>query len=158
VVGHRSRQGCTGCHHSTQRLDDAPGRDVPGATVDGVGLLAVLVVTGLRVGMAVDDLGRPLGIPELHLLLVIALTGDVLLAFPLAGRRSITVGLLLLLLAEWLHELLGVVVPGVVHRARRTTLITTRGLAWSLLAAWGPTPAAAAIVVAVGVPTSGMLL
>jgi hypothetical protein len=129
-----------------------------------VGLLAVLVVTGLRVGMAVDDLGRPLGIPELHLLLVIALTGDVLLAFPLAGRRSITVGLLLLLLAEWLHELLdlsellGVVVPGVVHRARRPTLITTGGLAWSLLAAWGPTPAAAAIVVAVGVPTSGMLL
>jgi hypothetical protein len=53
-----------------QRLDDAPRRDVPGAIVDDVELLAVLVVTGLRVRVVVDDLDRPLGILELHLFLV----------------------------------------------------------------------------------------
>jgi hypothetical protein len=45
-----------------------------------VELLAVLIVTGFRVGVAVDDLDRPLGALEL-LLLLVALTGNMLLAF-----------------------------------------------------------------------------
>jgi hypothetical protein len=47
--------------------------DVPGATIHDVELLAVLVVTGLKVGVAVYDLDHPLGILELHLLLLISL-------------------------------------------------------------------------------------
>jgi hypothetical protein len=68
-------------------------------------LLAALVVAGVRIGEAVDDLDCPLGVPELHIL-IDALAGNVLLAFPLAGRRDIMAGLLLLLLAELLHRLL----------------------------------------------------
>jgi hypothetical protein len=49
-----------------------------------VELLAALVVTGFGVVVPVDDLDHPLGVLELHLLLIVALTGNVLLAFPLA--------------------------------------------------------------------------
>jgi hypothetical protein len=45
--------------------------------------------------VAVDDLDRPLDVLELHLLLIVALMGNVLLAFPLAGRRAVVMGLLL---------------------------------------------------------------
>jgi hypothetical protein len=88
-----------------------------------VELLAVLVVTGFEVRLTVDDLDRPLGILELHLRLPITLMGNFLLAIPLAGRRVVLARLLLLLLAELLHELLdlptllGTMVPGVMHRA-----------------------------------------
>jgi hypothetical protein len=88
-----------------------------------VEVLAALVVTGLAVGVALDDLNRHLGIPELHLHLIVALSGNVLFAFPLVGRRAVTVELLLLLLTELLRELLdlpallGAVAPRVVHRA-----------------------------------------
>jgi hypothetical protein len=75
VVGRRSRCGCSGYHRLAQRLDNVPGRDVLGAAVDDVELLAALVVAGLGVGVAVDDLDRPLGILELHLL-IIALVGN----------------------------------------------------------------------------------
>jgi hypothetical protein len=68
MVGHRSWRGHNGCQHSVQRLDDAPGCDVPGATIDDMELLEALVVAGLRVGVVVDDLDHPLGILELHLL------------------------------------------------------------------------------------------
>jgi hypothetical protein len=97
-----------------------------------VELLVMLVVIGLRVEVTIDNLDHPLGVLELHLLLVIALKGNVLLAFPLAGRRSITVGVLLLLLVE----LLDVVAPRVMHQASWPTLITAEGLACSLVAAW----------------------
>jgi hypothetical protein len=109
-------------------------------------LLAVLVVAGLRDEVVVDDLDRPLDILELHLLLGIALAGNVLLAFPLAGRCAITVGLLLLLLTELLRELfdlptlLGAVAPGVVHRVLWSDLIAAEGLARSLVTAWATTP------------------
>jgi hypothetical protein len=72
--------------------------------------------------------------------------GNVLLAFPLVRRRAIAAGLLLLLLAELLHKLLdlsallGVVAPGVVHRAPQPALITARGLVRSLVTAWAVTP------------------
>jgi hypothetical protein len=84
-------------------------------------LLVVLVVAGLGVGVTIDDLDHPLSILELHLLLIGALTGNVLLAFLLAGRCVVTMGLLLLLLAELLCELLdllallGTMAPGVIH-------------------------------------------
>jgi hypothetical protein len=107
--------------------------------------LAALVVTRLRVGVTVDHLDHPLGILELHLLLV-ALVGNLLLAFPLAGRRAITARLLLLLLVELFHELLdlsallGVVAPGVVHRAPQPTLIDILGLARSVVTTWAAAP------------------
>jgi hypothetical protein len=118
MVGHRSRRGCSGCHHSVQRLDDALERDAPGAIVDDVELLAMLIVTGLGVRVVIDDLDHPLGILELHLLLVVALMGNVLLAFLLVGRWAVMVRLLLI---ELLHELLDLpallsaVTPGFVH-------------------------------------------
>jgi hypothetical protein len=117
-----------------QRLDDIPRRDVPGATIHDVELLVVLVVTGLGVEVAIDDLDRPLCILELHLLLLLALVGNLLLTFPLAGRRAIVARLLLLLLTELLRELLdllallGTVAPRVVHRAPWTALVATKGL------------------------------
>jgi hypothetical protein len=129
-----------------QRLDDALGRDIPGAIVDDVELLAPLLVAGLRVRVVVDDLDHPLGILELHLLLVIALTGNVLLAFPLVGRHAIMTGLLLLLLTELLCKLvdllalLGAVRPRVVHRAQWPTLISAGGLAQWLVTAWASAP------------------
>jgi hypothetical protein len=85
-----------------------------------VELLAMLVVTGLRVRVVVDDLDCPLGVLELHLLLVVALVGNMPLAFPLAERRAVMVGLLLILLVELFHKLLDLpallsaVAPGVV--------------------------------------------
>jgi hypothetical protein len=109
-------------------------------------LLVVLVVVGLGVGVTVDDLDHPLSILELHLLLIGALTGNVLLAFLLAGRRAVVAGLLLLLLVELLYRLLdlsalpSVVVPGVVHWAPQPTLIAARGLAQLLVTTWITTP------------------
>jgi hypothetical protein len=107
-----------------------PGRDVPRAVVDDVELLAALIVTGLKVRVVIDDLDRPLGILELHLLLVIALTGNVLLAFPLAGRCAITAGLLLLLLMELLCKLLDLTAllgtAAHPHRCRRAGAVAYR--------------------------------
>jgi hypothetical protein len=49
-------------------------------------LLAALVIAGVTVRVTVDGLEHPLGILELHLLLLVALRGNLLLAFPLMGR------------------------------------------------------------------------
>jgi hypothetical protein len=130
VVGRRSQRGCSCCHRLAL-LDDAPRHDVPEAAVHDVELLVSLVVTvfGVRVGVAVDDLDCPLGILELHIMLLIALMGHLLLAFPLVGRCAIAARLLLLLLMKLLRELLDLpalldtVVPGVVHQALWTALI-----------------------------------
>jgi hypothetical protein len=95
-----------------------PRRDVLGATIYDVELLAVLIVTRFGVRVAIDDRNGPLGIPELHLLLLVALVGNLLLAFPLVGRRAVMARLLLVeLLHELLDllELLAAVVPRVVH-------------------------------------------
>jgi hypothetical protein len=111
-----------------------------------VELLAMLVVTGLGVRVVVDDLDCPLRVLELHLLLVVALMGNMPLAFPLAERRAVMVGLLLILLVELFHKLLDLpallsaVAPGVVDRAPRSALVAARGLAWSLVTAWATAP------------------
>jgi hypothetical protein len=67
--------------------------------------LAVLVVTGLRVGVAIDGLQCPLGILRLHLYIFLLLGVHLLLTLPLAGRRAI-LALLLHLLTELFCELL----------------------------------------------------
>jgi hypothetical protein len=51
--------------------------------------LAVLVVTGLRVGVAVDGLQCPLGILKLHLYVLLLLWVDFLLALLLTGKHAI---------------------------------------------------------------------
>jgi hypothetical protein len=110
-----------------------------------VELLAALIVTGLWVRVVVDDLDRPLGILELHLLIV-GLVGNLLLAFPLAGSYAVIVRLLLLLLMELFHKvldlptLLSIVVPGVVHQAPRPALIAVGELARSLVTVWAMAP------------------
>jgi hypothetical protein len=113
-----------------------------------VELLAALIVAGVGVGVgvAVDSLECPLGILELHLLFLVALGGNLLLAFPLAGRRVITARLLLLLLAELLREhldlpaLLHTVAPRVGYRAPWTALVAVRGLPQPLVTSWAMTP------------------
>jgi hypothetical protein len=66
----------------------------------------VLVVTGLRVGVAIDNLQCPLGILKLHLCVFLLLGVHLLLALPLAGRHTILALLLLHLFMELFHELL----------------------------------------------------
>jgi hypothetical protein len=65
------------------------GTSHPGTIVHDVELLVALVVTGVKVGVAIDSLERPLGILELHLLFLVALRGNLLLAFPLTGKRAV---------------------------------------------------------------------
>jgi hypothetical protein len=96
--------------------------------------------------MIVDDLDNPLDILELHLLLI-ALVGNLLLAFPQVGRHAvIALLLLLLLLTELLCELhdlstlLSTMAPGVVHRALQTALITAGALSWLLVASQAMAP------------------
>jgi hypothetical protein len=96
--------------------------------------------------VAIDDHDRPLGVLELHLLHLVALVGNMMLAFLLVGRCAVVARLLLLLLAELLYELLDLlalleaVAPGVVHRAPGTALVATGGLLRPLVAAWAMTP------------------
>jgi hypothetical protein len=69
-----------------------------------------------------------------------------MLAFPLAWRRAVMAGLLLLLLMKLLCKLLDlpalldVVTPVVVHRVPCPTLIAAGELAQSLVASWASTP------------------
>jgi hypothetical protein len=90
-----------------------------------VGHLAALVVTGLRVGVAIDDLQCPLGILKLHLCVFLLLGVHLLLALPLTGRCAI-LALLLHLFTELFCELLDLPILhrgmacGVVHQALRT--------------------------------------
>jgi hypothetical protein len=130
-----------------------------------VELLVALIVTGVRVGVAVDGLECPLSVLELNLLLLVALGGNLLLAFPLLGRCAVTPRLLLLLLVELLYELLDlpallyVVVPRVVYQAPWTTLVIAGGPPQPLVTTWPhPPPAAAAAAATVGASASGLLL
>jgi hypothetical protein len=109
-------------------------------------LLAALVVTRVRVRVVIDSLERPLGILELHLLLLVAFSGNLLVAFPPLGWCAHVPRLLLLLLVELLHELpnlptlLYAVAPRVVYQPSRTARIATGGLPRPLLASWATTP------------------
>jgi hypothetical protein len=60
----RRRSGCR--YLPAQGLDDAPGRNVPGAPEHDMECLAPLVVTGLILGVAIDDLHLPLSVLECH--------------------------------------------------------------------------------------------
>jgi hypothetical protein len=90
---------------SVQGLDDAPGGDVLGTFEHDIERLAALVVTGLRVGVAIDGLQRPPGILELHLYVFLLLRVHFLFALPLVGRLAV-LALLLHLFAELFCELL----------------------------------------------------
>jgi hypothetical protein len=111
-----------------------------------VELLAALIVVELGVRVVVDDFDCPLGILELHLLLAVALTDNMLLTSPLVGRCAVVTGLLLLLLVKLLCNLLDLssllraMAHGVVHWAPRPALVTAGGLVRSLVAAWAVAP------------------
>jgi hypothetical protein len=89
--------------------------------------------------VVIDNLNHHLGILGLYLFLLIALGGNLLLAFPLVGSHAVVAWFLLLLLTELLRKLLdlsallGAMAPGVVHRAPWTALINTGGLSWPLI-------------------------
>jgi hypothetical protein len=90
--------------------------------------LAVLVVAGLEVGVAVDGLHLPLGVLECHFFIPLLFRIYLLFALPLAKRHAFSVRLLLSL-AELLHELLdlsiltSVVARRVMHQASSSSLL-----------------------------------
>jgi hypothetical protein len=89
--------------------------------------LATLVVTGLRVIVAIDGLQCPLGLLKLHLCVFLLLGVDLLLALPLAGRRTILA--LLHVFTELFRELLDLqalhcgMARRVVHWALRAAVV-----------------------------------
>jgi hypothetical protein len=113
---------------SARSLDDTPEHVGPRTSKHDVERLAVLVVTGLRVGVAMDGLQCSLGILRLHLYIFLLLGVHLLLALPLAGRHAI-LALLLHLFTELFRELLDLLAlrrgmaHGVVHRALRAAVI-----------------------------------
>jgi hypothetical protein len=105
----------------------------------------VLVVTGLRVGVAIDGLQCPLGILKLHLCVFLLLGVHLLLVLPLAGRRAIVALLLLHLFAKLFCELLDLpvlrrgMVHGVVYWALRATIVAIGRLTEAFVASWPAT-------------------
>jgi hypothetical protein len=124
--------------------------------------LAALIVTALRVGVAIDGLQCPLGILKLHLCIFLLLGVHLLLALPLAGRRAI-LALLLHLFAELVQELLDLpalrrgTARGAVHRALCAAVVAIGRLAGAFVASRPATAPPAAAVAAVGAPASGWL-
>jgi hypothetical protein len=122
-----------------QSFDDVPGRDGPGTSEHDVERLVALVVTELRVRVAIDGFQCPLGILELHLCVLLLLWVHLLLALPLGERHAILV-LLLHLFTELFHELLDLpalrraMERGVVHGALRAAVITIGRLTGTLVA------------------------
>jgi hypothetical protein len=98
----------------------------------------MLVVTRLRVRMAIYGLEVPFGLLEHHSILLVLFRVCLLFALPLGRRRSIT-ALLLQLLTVLFHELLhlpvllGVVTRRVVHWTTRPSIITTGRLMGALV-------------------------
>jgi hypothetical protein len=95
----------------------------------------MLIGAGVGVRVAEDGLQHPLGILELHLLILLRI--HLLFVIPLAGRCAL-LAQLLLLLAELFHELLDfpslfdTVTRGVMHRALHAIVIATRHLTGAL--------------------------
>jgi hypothetical protein len=96
------------------------GGDAPRTSEYNIERLAMLVVTGLEVRMAIYGLEVPFDLLELHSVLHVLFRACLLFALLLAGRCVVTV-LLLQLLVVLFHELLdlpsllGAVARGVVH-------------------------------------------
>jgi hypothetical protein len=89
---------------SVQGLDDAPRGDVLGTSEHDMEHLAVLIVAGLRVRVAIDGLQRHPGILELYLYVFLLMRVQFLFALPLVRRRAV-LALLLHLVAELFREL-----------------------------------------------------
>jgi hypothetical protein len=87
-----------------QGLDDAPRGDVLGTSEHDMEHLAVLIVAGLRVRVAIDGLQRHPGILELYLYVFLLMRVQFLFALPLVRRRAV-LALLLHLVAELFREL-----------------------------------------------------
>jgi hypothetical protein len=73
VVGCRFGCRCSCRHRSAQGLDDASGRNGPRVPIHHMEHLAMLIGTGVRVGVVVDHLSHPFGVLELHLLILVVL-------------------------------------------------------------------------------------
>jgi hypothetical protein len=122
----------------TQGLDDASGRNVPGAPEHDMECLAALIVPGLRVGVAVDGLHLPLIVLECHFFVLLFFRINFLFALPLARRRTFLMRLLLFL-AELFYKLLDLstltrtVAHRVMHRATGAAIITAGRLAGVLV-------------------------
>jgi hypothetical protein len=121
------------------------GGDVPRAFEHNIEHLATLVITGLRVRMAIYGLEVPFGFMEPHYVLLVLFRVYLLFALPLAGRRVVT-ALLLQLLAVLFCELLdflallSVVAHGVVHWTTRPSIIATGRLTGALVASGTSAP------------------
>jgi hypothetical protein len=115
-----------------------------------------LIVTGLRVGVAID------GILKLHFCVFLLLGVHLLLALPLVGRPAI-LALLLHLFTELFRELLDLpalrcgMAYGVVHRELRDAVITIGRLTGAFVTSRPATPPPAATTAAVGALASGWL-
>jgi hypothetical protein len=96
----------------------------------------MLIGAGVGVRVAEDGLQHPLGVLELHLLVLLRI--HLLFAIPLAGRCAL-LARLLLLLTELFHELLDfpslsdTVTHGVMHQAPHAAVIATRHLTGALV-------------------------
>jgi hypothetical protein len=118
-------------HLSTQVLDDAMGGDVLRTSKHNVERIATLVVTILRLRMAIYGLEVPFGLLEPHSILLVLFRVCLLFALPLAGRHAIT-ALLLPLLTVLFYELLDLpallntVAHRVVHWTTRPSIIAAR--------------------------------
>jgi hypothetical protein len=121
----------------------------------------VLVVIGLRVGVAIDGLQCPLGILKLHLCVFLLLGVDLLLALPLVGWRAILA--LLHLFMELFREFLDLptlhrgMARGVVHRALRATVVAIGWLTGAFVTSRTTTAPTRRCSCSSGRPASGWL-
>jgi hypothetical protein len=105
----------------------------------------VLVVAGLRVGVAVNGLHLPLGILECHLFVLRPFRIHLLLALPLAGRCAFLAWLLLFLTELFrglldLPALTHVVARRLMYGASSATIVAVGHLTGVLVASWVSAP------------------
>jgi hypothetical protein len=96
MVWHCSWGRCDRPYLTAQGFDNAPGGNVLRAPEHDIEHLATLIVTGFRVGTAVNSLQVPLSILEPQSIILVLLRVHLLFALSLAGRRTIFTLLLLL--------------------------------------------------------------
>jgi hypothetical protein len=145
VVRHHPGSSYGGCHLSGQGPDIALGGNVLGAPEHDVECFVTLIVTGLRVGVAIEGLHLPLRLLECHLLILLLLWIHLLFVY-LLGRRRAFMAPLLLLFVELFRELLDLlalthaVARRVMHRASTTIVIAVEHLTGVLVASWTAAP------------------